>query len=225
MAAIKKMIDDFTGATEAELKQKENLEFLKNAASAHLEIAQAKIAASLKGEGEGIEQLYIVPDSVMKAEYGYNVSSKEGMNEGLKSAIDLFFKGSKEDVKNGFQTLVQSALSALFADTTAGEQTKKLYFVTMEHNVFVRVDLYIWKYYFSQKGLTDKVQQAFCYTFVKSVVDHTKVSEDTMIYLVSQYMGDDIGKVKAFITEMNTLYKMLEGTNPEEAAKKALKAM
>ncbi len=223
MASIKKMIDDFTGASEEEQKQRERLELLKNAAEAHLEVAAAKLAASLKGQGEGIEQLYIVPDSVMEAEFGYNVSAKEGLDDGLKSAIDFFFKGSADDVKQGFQTIVQSALSALFADTSAGEQTKKFYFVTMEHNVFVRVDLYVWKYYFTQKGLTDNVQQAFCYTFIKSIVDHKKVSEDTLVYLVSQHVGDDFTKVQGFITALRNLYKLLEGKDPFEVAAKAIK--
>lgn len=225
MASLKKMIDSFTGASEEEQKQKERLQILKNAAEAHLAIAQSKLVLSLKGEGEGIEKLYIVPDTIMKAEFGYNVSAKEGMDDELKNAVDLFFKGSKDAIKEGFQTIVKSALSALFADTSAGEQEKKFYFVTMEHNVFVRVDLFVWKYYFTQKGITDNVQQAFCYTFVKSIIDHKKVSADTMIFLISEYVGDDMPKVNAFIQELRKLYALLDEKDPAEGAIKAMKLM
>lgn len=218
MATIKDVIKKFTGAdTEAE-KVRERLELLKNSAEAHLKIALQELKDSLRGQGDGIEALYIVPDSLVRADMGLHVAAKESMDDGLKSAVDLFFGGSKPEVKDGFRLVVQSALGALFADTTSGEQTKKLYFVTMESNAFVRVDVFVWKYYFGQKGLCDDVQQAFCYAFTKSIIDHTKVSADTMVYLISQHVGDDLEKVEAFVTEIRKLYGALKDKDPINVA-------
>jgi hypothetical protein len=222
MAAIEKMIKDFTGADEKKLQAKERLELLKNAAVAHLKLSEDHIAEMLQGKAGGITDLFIVPGSVQNFNQGYTVSTSETVDAGISAAVDQFFSG---DVKNGFKTVVQSALSVLFADTTSGEQEKNFYFVTMEHNAFVRVDVAIWKYYFSQKGITDTLSQAFCYTFVKSIIDHTKVSVDTMVYLVSSQVGDDLSKVESFIDAMRKLYGKLAGKDPQKVANEAIEAM
>lgn len=218
MGSLQKMIEGFTGREEKAEKAKENLEFLKNAASAHLAIAKGEIAEMLRGQGGGLSDLYIIPDSVTNFQEGYTVSSTETAEAGIGEAVDQFFSG---DAKDGFKTVVHSAINVLFNDTSAGEQMKKYYFVTMEHNTFVRVDVAIWKYYFSQKGLTDDVQQAFCYTFVKSIVDHTKVSKDTIINLVSSYVGDDLDKVRDYLKKMKELYEFLDDQNESLHALKA----
>jgi hypothetical protein len=93
----------------------------------------------------------------------------------------------------------------------------------MEHNVFVRVDVYIWKYYFSQKSIQDDVQQAFCYTFCKSIIDHKKVSLDTLIYLTSSYVGDDLPKIQSYVEQMRQLYQDLEPQSPRDAANGAMR--
>jgi len=166
MAAIEKFIKDLSGADEKAAKAKEQLDLLTNAAKANLKIAEGKIAASLRGEGEGIERLYIVPDSVMQGEFGYTVSTSNEVDAGITAAIDNFFTGTKDGVKDGFKEVIKTAINALFASTKAGEQTDRKYFVTILHNAIVRVDVYFWKYYFSQKSITDTINQAFCYVLV-----------------------------------------------------------
>lgn len=219
MASLSKAINDLSEADENAAQTKERLELLKNAAIANLKLAEDSIAEDLSGNGGGVHKLFIVPDTVMDFQQGYTISSGETMDEGLSTAIDQFFSG---DTKDGFKTVVKAGLSALFADTTAGETEKRYYFVAMEHNAFIRVDLSIWKYFFSQKSIQDNVQQAFCYTFCKSIIDHKKVSEDTLIYLVSSYMGDDLDKVNGYIDAMRALYSKLDSTAPQAVASQAL---
>jgi hypothetical protein len=219
MADLTKMISDFTGADPKAQQAKERLELLKNSAQAHLQLAEDKIAEDLAGNSGGIHKLFIVPDTVMDFEQGYTVSSSETIDKGLSSAIDQFFSG---ETKDGFKTVVKSGLSVLFADTTAGEKSKYYYFVAMEHNAFIRVDVNVWKYYFSQKSLQDDVQQAFCYTFCKSIIDHKKVSADTLIYLVSSFVGDDLTKVQSYIEAIRKLYESLNPKNPADIARHAM---
>ncbi|BCJ68041.1 hypothetical protein [Polymorphospora rubra] len=206
MAAIEKVIAGFTGSDDKAVQVKERLEFIRSAAEAHLQLAEDRIGAMLHGTGGGISDLFIVPGSVQNFQQGYTVSSGEAATAGIDAAVDQFFSGQYKD---GLKTVVHSAIDTLFSDTTAGETKRDFYFVTMEHNAFVRVDVSFWKYYFSQKSITDTVEQAFCYTFVKSVVDHKKVPLDTMIYLISQYVGDDLAKVHDFLQGMRELYEDL----------------
>lgn len=225
MASLKKIMNDISGASEEELKEKENLDFLLKSASTKLELAQNDIAQMLQGHSTGIGQLYVVPDSVIESDSGFHVSAGEEMDQGLAAAVDLFFKGSKESVKAGFQTMVKSALSAFFADTMAGEQTKRLYFVTMTNFALIRVDLFVWKYYFEQKGLSDQVQQAFCYTFTKSVIDHTKVSNDFLLATIEPYTDDDPDAIKTYLQELFSVFKYLEGQDPRAVTAKAKEVM
>lgn len=225
MAAVEKFIKDLSGADEKAAQIKEKLDLVTKAAKANLQIAEGKIAASLRGEGEGIERLYIVPESVMQGEYGYTVSAGQEPDDGIMAAIDSFFKGTKDDVKAGFKEVIKTAINVLFASTVAGEQSERKYFVTILHNAIVRVDVYFWKYYFSQKSITDDVEQAFCYVLVKSIVDHTKVSVDTLVYLISEQMDDDLSKVKDYVEEIRSVYRQIENEDPKKVATRALAAM
>lgn len=187
---------------------------MKNAAETKLQLISDEIEKKLSGQGD-LNGLYIVPDSIVGRAREYHVESGEGVSDAVKGAVDNFFKGSKDSVKAGFCTIVEAALDTLLGSTEAGESQDDYYFVMMEHNVFVRVDIGMWKYYFSQKGIISDTQQALCYAFFKSVIDHKKVSEDTMIYLISQYVSDEMAQVKAFIDEIRELYQDLAGTDPQ----------
>ncbi|WP_285788995.1 hypothetical protein [Micromonospora sp. NBRC 101691] len=218
---MEKAIAGFTGTDEKALQAKERMEFVKSAAEAHLQLAEDRISAMLHGTGGGISDLFIVPGSVQNFQQGYTVSSGEQAAPGIDAAVDQFFSGQYKD---GLKTVVHSAIGVLFGDTTTGETKKDFYFVTMEHNAFIRVDVSFWKYYFTQKSVTEAMEQAFCYTFVKSVVDHRKVPLDTMIYLVSQHVGDDLDKVHDFLDGMRKLYADLGEQDPAETAERVAAA-
>ena len=208
MASIKKAVANLTGSEEDKTKTKEQLSFLKNAAETKLQLISDEIEKKLSGQGD-LNGLYIVPDSIVGTSKEFHVESGEGVSDAIKGAVDNFFKGSKDSVKAGFCKVVEAALDTLLGNTEAGESQQDYYFVMMENNAFVRVDIGIWKYYFSQKGIISDVQQALCYSFYKSVIDHTKVSVDTMIFLVSEYVSEDIEEVKDFMDELRDLYKDL----------------
>lgn len=219
MSALQDIVNGISGADEKAAQEKERLELLKNAAVAHLQLAEDAISEDLNGNAGGVHKLFIVPDTVMQFQQGYTVAANETIDAGLNTAINQFFTG---DSVAGFKTVVQSGLSVLFADTSSGEQIKTYYFIAMEHNAFIRVDMTVWKYYFTQKSIQDNVQQAFCYTFCKSIIDHKKVSEDTLIYLVSSYVGDDPTKVETYIAAMRQLYATLEPQTPAQVAQSAM---
>lgn len=225
MAAVEKFIKDLSGADEKAAQAKEKLDLLTNAAKANLTIAENRIAASLRGEGQGIEKLYIVPESVMQGQYGYTVATSDEVDAGITAAIDSFFKGTKEGVKDGFKEVIKTSINALFASTKAGESEEQKYYVTVLHNAIVRVDVYFWKYYFEQKSITDDIEQAFCYVLVKSIVDHKKVSVDTLVYLISEQMDDDLAKVSEYVKEIRDVYNQIEGKTPALVAREAMTAM
>lgn len=73
-----------------------------------------------------------------------------------------------------FQTIVKKSLENLVGNTTIEENTDEIFMVYPEHNAIVRVDVKCYKYNFSDKSvLVDDVENVFCYTLAKSIVDHT----------------------------------------------------
>lgn len=214
MATIKKAIADLTGSDEDKSKAQAQLEFLRSSATAQLELIANKIEKKLTGQDD-LNGLYIVPEAIVGTAQGYNVQSSEKPDEAITAAVNYFFSGSKDSVKNGFAKIVETALDTLLGNTEIGETKKEYYFLMMENNSFVRVDLGVWKYYFSQKGIISDTQQAVCYSLYKSVIDHTKVSKDLMINLISQYLGDDLSVIKEYIGEIHELYDILDGTDPK----------
>jgi hypothetical protein len=65
---------------------------------------------------------------------------------------------------------------------------------------------------FSDKSIIGTIQNAICYVFCKSVVDHTKVSIDVLTYLYSsQLAGDKEDAVQGYIAELRKIWSTLEG--------------
>ena len=56
-----------------------------------------------------------------------------------------------------------------------GESNDHKYFVVIHNNCLIRLDVAIWRYNFSNANVIFNVDNAFCYLFCMSVVDHTKV--------------------------------------------------
>lgn len=125
----------------------------------------------------------------------YHVASKSSFNQQvsdhLTQAIDAFFsiggnQNTKEAIQNGVKALITTALDAFLGGTEAGESEEKFYVVVPENNAFIRTDIFVWKYHMAEKSLGDNSDSAVAYVMCKSVIDHTKVTLDELIYLVSE---------------------------------------
>jgi hypothetical protein len=197
------------------LKAQAQLDFLTNAAQARLALYEGQLKLSLT-DGGGDTPIKIVGDPIAYLQdYRCNVSSDPA--SGITDAVNLFFGGSGADIKQGFQALINAGLNTILGSTAMGQTEQVQTLITMEHNAIIRVDVKAWRYNFSDTGVIATLQNAFCYVFCKSVVDHTKVSIDTLVYLISEMVGDDQGKVKAFIANLKTIYADLKSVSPEAA--------
>ncbi len=99
-------------------------------------------------------------------------------------------------------------------NTSFGEQEEKMFFVFPENYAIVRVDVKCYKYQFSSKGIIANSQNVFCYTMCKSIVDHTKLTIDELLYMVTEMAGaENIEKIEAFIIQLKNIWKMLENTS------------
>lgn len=212
MAKIREMID-----TSNESLIKEQLKFLVSTAQSKLDV-QKEILEKAFLNPASEEKIRVVPDTEVRWYDEYRCNVKEGADDSIDKVIDQFFSGSGS-VKVGFKTLVKTALSTILGQESAGEYQKNLYVVYMEHNAIIRVDISVWRYNYTSDAVIGKVKDVFCCTFCKSVVDHTKVRLDTLIYLISELLNDDIELLKQYIGELREIWALLANEEPKQVLK------
>lgn len=197
MGSVSQMLKDLDGSKEDEQDKKERLEFL-------LAASKAKIRA-YKDE---INEMFLNPDAAQRTQIPgirsirfieqYHVSSSQGLNEKIndhiQKAVSAFFSISgddkdKEKIQNGVSSLISTALDGFIGSTSVGESEERVYVVVPENNAFVRADIACWKYTFSQHKFIDQNDTALAYVLCKSVVDHTKLSVDELIYFVTDALS------------------------------------
>lgn len=151
----------------------------------------------------------------------YHVAAKSSFNQQvsdhLTQAIDAFFsiggnQITKTAVQNGIKALISTALDAFIGGTEAGESEEKFYVVVPENNAFVRADIFVWKYHMTEKSLGENSDSAVAYVMCKSVIDHTKITIDELIYLVSDALAQR--PLKHFVMKDVDIY------DPNDPAKK-----
>ncbi|EJT98700.1 hypothetical protein DACRYDRAFT_17883 [Dacryopinax primogenitus] len=95
--------------------------------------------------------------------------------------------------KDSNETLVTGALDVFLGNGHAGEHEEQKFFIFMQHNAIIRIDVKIWRYNFVSKGVmgekenTDGGADIFC----TSVVNHDVLQDDELLYLLSEYAGDN----------------------------------
>lgn len=223
MAKIATKIDEITGKTEQERILKEQFGFLQKMAEAKC----AQFESELKSmfTSGGTSECEVVGKRAIAYHSCQHVNIKVGCDAAIKEAIDMFFNGG-DDVKQGFQKLIRITLDTLIGNTGMGEHEEKHFFVYPENFAIVRVDIKCYKYCFSSSGVIANTENVFCYTMAKSIVDHTKITIDELVYMVTEMIGaDKIGEVETFVNQLKKVWKLLEDKTPNEVLRAGLESM
>ncbi|KZW04471.1 hypothetical protein EXIGLDRAFT_599779 [Exidia glandulosa HHB12029] len=180
-----------------------------------------------------VEKRSVPGNRAIRWQRGYRVGVSQQANEGISGAVDDFFgaadtssadsryvrpsmfSGNNILMGDRAQKLVHSSLDAILGNANAGEQEEKKFFVFVQHNAIIRIDIKIWKYNFESKGVMANSENVFCYVFCTSVVDHDKLTVDEMTFLLSEHHGDSdvIDYVDELIevwVKMKSISKMVE---------------
>lgn len=206
MSKIREILDQ-----SKESETREQLQFLITAAKGKLETQKEKLEKIFLNPSAE-EKIRVIPDTEIKWYDEYRCNVKQGASGSINEVVDQFFSGS-DGLKDGLKNLVKTGLSTILGCETAGEQEENFYVVYMEHNAIIRVDISVWRYNYSSEGIIGHVKDAFCCTFCKSVVDHTKVRLDTLVYLISEIAGDE--HVVDYIKKLREIWALLEKEDPK----------
>ena len=216
MAKIANKITELTGNDETINKAREQFTFLQKMAQAKCAEYEAKLKDMLSGNGR--EKCEVVGNRAINYYKSQHVDIKVGCDKAIEEAVNSFFKG-KSGVKEGFQKLVTCALSTLIGNTAIGEYEDEMFFIYPENNAIVRVDVLAYKYTFTNSGIIGNCENVFCYAMSKSIVDHTKLTKDELLYFVTQMCrgGDeegeekvDLQQVMGFVKELIEIWNLLD---------------
>lgn len=115
---------------------------------------------------------------------------------------------------DGFKGLVRTALSTILKNENDGECQQNVYVVGMEYNAIIRVDISSWRYNYTSDAIIGKVKNVYYTTFCKSIVDHSTVRLDTLIYVILQQAWGGIDKSDAYINKLKRIWELLENESP-----------
>lgn len=197
MGSLVQAIREAAGVDNAK-EIKERMELLLVAAKAKIRGYRDEINEGFMNPAM-IEKIQIPGIRAIRFIEQYHVASKSSFNtqvaDHMSHAIDAFFSiggkdtDTKDAVKDGIQSLISGALDGFIGSTEAGETEEKIYIVVPENNAFIRADICLWKYHMTDNSLSSNSDTAVAYVLCKSVIDHSKLTIDELIYLATDSLA------------------------------------
>jgi hypothetical protein len=203
------------------LRVQKQLDFLRDAAEAKLELFKTELRDMFSGRGASLGDAEIIGDKAIAYYEQYRVNVREGADEAIGDIIDTFFSGGRQGVTEGFKKLIKMGIQDILGNTSGGEQLSGQFFIIPYGGSILRVDVKFWRYNFDIKNIITNVENAFCFVFCESVVDHTKVSKDVLLALATKVVGEDLTKIREYIQELEDLWDSLQTKTPADALEKA----
>ncbi|CVL03614.1 uncharacterized protein FMAN_15098 [Fusarium mangiferae] len=192
-----------------ERKKKEQLELMMKLADARLDSFQSELERMFL-DRESAMHTTVPGRRALRFERRFVVDAESIPGKGVEDAVDAFFGASDTGTKvalNGFKSVVKTGLSAILGDSSAGESYDKKFFICIKHNAIIRVDMYTYKYTFANEGVVDMHKNILAYILCISVVDHRNVTVDELVYLASEFAGDNNGPVSGFEEYLDMITK------------------
>jgi len=221
MAKIAKKINELTGNDEKERELKEQFSFLQKIAETKCQLFKSEIEKMFLSNE--VKDLQVVGNRIVSYYSSQHVDITSKCDDAIFGAIDSIFKG-KKGIKEGFKSIVKKSLESLIGNISMGETSKDMFFVYPENNAIVRVDVKFYKYQFSKNGFIKNSENIFCYTMTKSIIDHTKITIDELLYFLTE-MAPTEADIKEFIKEMKEIWDMLSNKDPEQVESLYLKTV
>lgn len=213
MAKIRKVLDDLSEQPEAREQAKKEAALLVEQANMKLDILENQLKDLFRNrELEG--QIQIVGDRMGAFAREYRVNYEDGnISDAVSSLVNQIMDIGSEKAQQIISKAITNALNALFTNVVISEEEKRLFVIVLEGVALVRYDIYVWRKSESDSGLFKHAESVVAITYARSVVDHTKVSDDELNDAIYRSLGtvsvNDIIEYKKSLIE---LFK-LQATN------------
>ncbi|KZT60137.1 hypothetical protein CALCODRAFT_150977 [Calocera cornea HHB12733] len=202
----------------------EQLTFLISMANAKLDKYQADLESMFMTENPKTSRRGGIPGyRALRWERAYNVTIEKDskvLQTKIGGIIDSFF-GAKDpktgesefNIQEGFKTLVSGALDVFLGNGRAGEHEEQKYFIFMQHNAIIRIDVKLWRYNFVTQKVMGEQENVVAYIFCTSVVDHNNLQDDELLFLLSEYAGDH--KMSDYLGKLVGMWTLIKSVTDE----------
>lgn len=220
MAEVKKFIEKFSGQAEERDQAKREVSQLVTLATAKLDVIEARFRDMFRNR-ELEAQLEIVGDRMGAFSREYRVNYSDGdISNAVKELVESIMLIGHSDTRTIVCKVIENALHSIFASVSATEESKRLFIVILEGVSLVRYDIEIWKSAEQDSSLFKHCQSVVAITYARSVIDHTKVSEDELNDAIFRFLGssatiDDIITYKKKLLDLLKLKADNDGINLE----------
>ncbi len=189
MAQVKKLIEDVSGAKEERERAKKEVSQMVMMANAKLDAMESQLRDMFRNkELEG--QIEIVGDRMGAFSREYRVNYSDGnMSKAIDELVSSIMGLGEGDTRNLISRIITNSLNAMFTSVTSTEEEKRMFIVMLESAALVRYDFSIWRSAEADSGIFQHCQSVVAITYARSVVDHTKVSEDELNDAINRFLG------------------------------------
>ena len=192
MAKVKSLIDDLSGQTEARDRAIKEVNQMVQQANAKLDAMESKLRDMFRNK-ELEAQMEIVGDRMGAFSREYRVNYSDGdMSKAVDELVESIMGLGKGDTRSLITRIISNALNAMFTSVTTTEEEKRLFVVMLEGIALVRYDFDVWKSAEADSSIFQHCQSVVAITYARSVVDHTKVSEDELNDAINTYLGGNV---------------------------------
>ncbi|KAG9096530.1 hypothetical protein FS749_008285 [Ceratobasidium sp. UAMH 11750] len=209
-----KVISTLLGGEGTKAEVREQLQFLVNAATERLDRYQTELENGFSDKSQ-VQRKSVPGNRAIRWVREYTVGVSKKSSDNVDRAVDSFFgaisapdgqRGGK--IVEGFKAVVKGALDAFLGNSQAGEHEEEKFFVFVQHNAIIRIDVRLWRYNFSSTTVMAEESNVLCYIICSSVVDRSALTFDEMIYLLSEHAGDD--NVEEYIDSLARVWRKME---------------
>ena len=189
MAKVKDIIENLTGQTEARERAKKEVTQLVAQANAKLDTMESRLRDMFRNK-ELESQMEIVGDRMGAFSREYRVNYSDGdLSKAVNELVDEIMTIGSESAQKIISKTIKNALNAMFTSAVTTEEEKRIFVVMLEGVALVRYDIDVWKSMEADSSIFQHCQSVVAITYARSVVDHTKVSEDELNDAISRYLG------------------------------------
>ncbi len=223
MAKVKDMIDKFTGQSEARERAKKEVTELVEKANLKLNDMENKLRDKFRNK-ELESQMEIVGDRMGAFSREYRVNYSDGdVSKAVNELIDAIMDIGSDSAKSIVSRTITNALKAMFTSAVSTEEEKQMFVVMLEGVALVRYDIDIWKSAESDASLFQHCQSVVAITYARSIVDHTKITDDELNDAIHSFLGNaGIDEVIAYKKKLIDLLKINVNADKSVNAKAVL---
>lgn len=209
MASIKKFLDNFTEQSQEREQAKKEAASLVQLANSKLDNLENKMKDMFRNK-ELEAQVQIVGDRMGAFSREYRVNYSDGDVSGaVDDLIGQIMDIGTEKAAAIISKAIKNSLNAMFTSVSVLEEEKQLFVVLLEGAAMVRYDIWVWKSCEQDQSLFKHAESVVAISYARSVVDHTKLTEDELNDGISRSLGGvSLKDIIEYKRELLELFKL-----------------